>query len=180
MLRHEDSRIDGVTHPMLYIGMRNNTFGWHTEDHHLGSINFNHQGAAKTWYGVGSHQAAEFEKVVREKVFSSSGQTLITVEQNFKLLIGKVAMISPSLLMEEGVEVLRAVQQAGDFVITFPRAYHTGFSHGFNIGEAVNFAHPDWIKKGVSALDRYSLIPQPSLIAHDSILCKGMREVMVG
>lgn len=39
-----------------------------------------------------------------------------------------------------GVQVYRAVQQPGDFVLTFPRSYHAGFGCGFQVGEAVNFA----------------------------------------
>lgn len=83
------------------------------------------------------------------------------------------------MVLTEGVKVHRAVQRAGDFVITFPKAYHMGFCHGFNIGEAVNFAHPDWIEEGAKALARYSQIAQPSVIAHESILCIGMRVVML-
>ena len=38
------------------------------------------------------------------------------------------------------VPVCRLRQEAGQFVVTFPKAYHGGFSYGFNCGEAVNFA----------------------------------------
>jgi JmjC domain, hydroxylase len=39
-----------------------------------------------------------------------------------------------------GVKVCRAVQSPGQIIVTFPRAYHSGFSNGFCVGEAANFA----------------------------------------
>ena len=49
----------------------------------------------------------------------------------------KTLHIDPRLILEAGIKVTRAVQQAGDMVITDPRAYHTGY----NVAEAVNFDH---------------------------------------
>merc|ERR1712048_189118 len=57
--------------------------------------------------------------------------------------------------MQCGVPVVRTVQRKGEVIVTFPRAYHAGFSHGFNIGEAVNFATADWLRWGRVSLGNY-------------------------
>jgi histone demethylase JARID1 len=38
--------------------------------------------------------------------------------------------------------VYKANQREGNYVCTFFKAYHAGFSHGFNVCEAVNLASP--------------------------------------
>ena len=63
-------------------------------------------------------------------------------------MAGKTTMFSPEGLLKAGVKVCRCVQNAGEFVITFPRSYHSGFSHGYNCGEAVNFGMGDWYQFG--------------------------------
>ena len=46
------------------------------------------------------------------------------------LLLKLVTMLSPSELTANNVPVYRAVQESGQIIITFPRAYHAGFNHG--------------------------------------------------
>ncbi|KAF2316117.1 hypothetical protein GH714_041194 [Hevea brasiliensis] len=65
-----------------------------------------------------------------------------------------------------------AVQRPGEFIITFPRAYHAGFSHGFNCGEAVNFAIGDWFPMGAIASWRYAILNRMPLLPHEELLCK--------
>ena len=64
-------------------------------------------------------------------------------------------MFSPRLLQNAEVPIYKLLQHEGEFVVTFPRAFHGGFSTGPNIGEAVNFATHDWITHGSDANERY-------------------------
>jgi len=42
--------------------------------------------------------------------------------------------------------VYKTHQKPREFIITFPKAFHAGFSHGFNVSEAVNFVTLDWLR----------------------------------
>ena len=50
---------------------------------------------------------------------------------------------------------MKVTQRPGEFIITFPAAFHAGFSHGFNCGEAVNVADAHWLPFGRSAVENY-------------------------
>lgn len=172
ILRLLESEIPGVTDPMLYIGMLFSMFAWHVEDHYLYSINYHHCGASKTWYGIPGHAALEFEKVVREHVYTRDILSADGEDGAFDVLLGKTTLFPPNILLEHDVPVYKAVQKPGEFVITFPRAYHAGFSHGFNCGEAVNFAIGDWFPLGAVASRRYALLNRMPLLPHEELLCK--------
>ena len=62
------------------------------------------------------------------------------------LLHHLVTIINPNTLMNAGVPIVRTNQYAGEFVVTFPRAYHAGFNQGYNFAEAVNFCPADWVR----------------------------------
>ncbi|KAI3812584.1 hypothetical protein L1987_17295 [Smallanthus sonchifolius] len=172
ILRLLDTTIPGVTEPMLYIGMLFSMFAWHVEDHYLYSINYHHCGAEKTWYGVPGHAALDFENVVRQKVYNHDILSTEGVDGAFDVLLGKTTLFPPNILSQRGVPVYKAVQKPGEYVVTFPRAYHAGFSHGFNCGEAVNFAIGDWFPLGSIASRRYALLNRTPLIPHEELLCK--------
>lgn len=172
VLRLLETAIPGVTDPMLYIGMLFSMFAWHVEDHYLYSINYHHCGASKTWYGIPGHAALQFEKVVREYVYTHDILSTDGEDGAFDVLLGKTTLFPPNILLEHGVPVYKAVQKPGEFIVTFPRAYHAGFSHGFNCGEAVNFAIGDWFPMGAVASQRYALLNRVPLLPHEELLCK--------
>ena len=57
-------------------------------------------------------------------------------------------MIEPKILEANGIRVQRMVQQEREMIIVFPHAYHSGFNHGFNMAEAINFATERWVEYG--------------------------------
>ena len=119
----------------MYFGMLFTFFAWHTEDNDLYSINYMHSGAAKTWYAVPDNAAEDFEDVLK-KTYPTFATRMPDLQ------FRKCLMLSPHELKAAGVPTYRAVQHANQIAITFPRAYHAGFSHGFNCAESTNFALP--------------------------------------
>ncbi|OEL35352.1 Lysine-specific demethylase JMJ706, partial [Dichanthelium oligosanthes] len=172
VLRLLQAPIPGVTDPMLYIGMLFSMFAWHVEDHYLYSINYHHCGAFKTWYGIPGDAASGFERVASQYVYNKDILIGDGEDAAFDVLLGKTTMFPPTVLLDHNVPVHKAVQRPGEFVITFPRSYHAGFSHGFNCGEAVNFAIGDWFPLGSLASKRYAFLNRTPLLAHEELLCR--------
>ncbi|XP_054279560.1 lysine-specific demethylase 5A [Macrosteles quadrilineatus] len=165
VLGYINADISGMKVPWMYVGMCFATFCWHNEDHWSYSINYLHWGEPKTWYGVPGYKAEVFETAMRQaapELFQSQPD----------LLHQLVTIMNPNVLMESGVPVFRTDQHAGEFVITFPRAYHAGFNQGYNFAEAVNFAPADWIKMGRECINHYSTLHRFCVFSHDELVCK--------
>lgn len=149
----------------MYVGMCFATFCWHNEDHWSYSINYLHWGEPKTWYGVPGSKAEAFEETMK-----SAAPELFQSQPD--LLHQLVTIMNPNILMNAGVPVFRTDQHAGEFVITFPRAYHAGFNQGYNFAEAVNFAPADWLKMGRECISHYSHLRRFCVFSHDELVCK--------
>ena len=165
VLKHVPGDINGLKKPWLYVGMCFSTFCWHVEDHWNHSINYLHLGDPKTWYGVPPYAAKQFESCVRDYVPG-------LIANDPQLLHHLITMISPNVLLEYGIPVFRADQCQGEFIITFPRAYHAGFNQGFNFAEAVNFATKEWFKIGRECVQVYKQVQKPPIFSHNELICR--------
>lgn len=63
-----------------------------------------------------------------------------------------MTLISPAILKQYSIPYNKITQEPGEFMITFPFAYHAGYNHGFNMAESTNFAIPRWVEYGKRAL----------------------------
>ena len=164
LLHYLDRCIPGVTAPMLYIGMQFSTFCWHHEDHHLYSVSYNHAGRPKTWYAVPGSHCEAVQQLAKDELYPFFDH------ERDAVLARKTSMFSPVLLAAAAIPCYRAVQEEGMLVITFPRAYHSGFSHGFSLAESVNFAVDDWLEAGYEAtaalrkVNRFPVVPYAELV----------------
>lgn len=163
LFRHIKSDVSGMTVPWLYVGMVFSTFCWHNEDHFSYSANYQHFGDTKTWYGIPGEDSYRFEEAMRDEVPE-------LFEMQPDLLFQLVTLAKPEKLRKAGVRVYAIDQHAGQFVVTYPRAYHAGFNHGFNFNEAVNFAPADWEPFGEEGVKRLRDYRKQPCFSHDELL----------
>jgi hypothetical protein len=113
-------------------------------------------------YGIPAHAATGFEAVWRREL-----PHLFSKQPG--LQSGLVTMLSPRKLMAAGVPVYTMQQEPGEFVLTFPQAYHCGFNHGVNVAEAVNFAPANWLPYSVRSVERYRAYHRAPLFSTDHL-----------
>jgi len=136
------TKVPGVNTAYLYMGMWKATFAWHLEDVDLYSINYIHFGAPKQWYSISQEDARKFERAMKQ-IWPVDSKNCD------QFLRHKTYLISPDVLQKQyGVKVNKLVHYEGEFVITFPYGYHSGYNIGYNCAESVNFATESWLEYG--------------------------------
>ncbi|GIX65880.1 histone lysine demethylase JMJC1/KDM5D/JARID1D [Babesia caballi] len=146
LLRYLDQVIPGVNSPWLYIGMAMTSFCWHTEDNYFGAVNYHHWGAPKIWYVIPPRKAGRLEAFLRNYVASEG--------EDFAVYSLKV-QVPPDVLIANGIPVCRIVQRENEFVLAWPRAFHSGMNVGYNCNEACNIVTTSWIPMGYQSLLNY-------------------------
>ncbi|KKZ65120.1 hypothetical protein EMCG_09026 [[Emmonsia] crescens] len=132
-------KVPGVNTAYLYLGMWKATFAWHLEDVDLYSINYIHFGAPKQWYSISQEDMGKFEAAMKS-IWPTDAKNCD------QFLRHKTYLISPALLKSQfGISVNKMVHYEGEFVITYPYGYHSGFNLGYNCAESVNFATENWL-----------------------------------
>ena len=166
VLKHlpDSAEITGVSRPWMYLGSPLSAFCWHAEDQFLCSVSYLHEGASKVWYTVPGVHRSRMELAI-------AAQLPDLRSANRDLHHHLVTLVDPHVLNHEfGLPIGRAVQRAGEFIITFPQAYHCGFNCGNNLAEAVNVACPDWLVHGRASVDAYARVKRPSVFSLDEIV----------
>ena len=111
-----------------------------------------HWGETKTWYSIPGEDAEKFEAAIRREAPD-------LFEAQPDLLFQLVTLMNPQRLKEAGVDVYACNQRAGEFVITFPKAYHAGFNHRVSpnhITTSTSSADP---QRGSSISTKQSILP---------------------
>ncbi|KAH9808328.1 JmjC domain, hydroxylase-domain-containing protein [Melampsora americana] len=163
LLRYIKSDIAGMTQPWIYVGMVFSTFAWHKEDHYTYSVNYHHWGDTKTWYGVPGEDDEKLETAMKQAAPE-------LFEQQPDVMYQLVTLMSPGRLKRSGIRTYVCDQRPNEFVVTCPRSYHSGFNHGFNLNEAVNFCLPDWLKDGKLCVEHYKVLHKLPVFSHDELL----------
>lgn len=173
-----EDEISGMTIPWIYIGSLFSTFCWHKEDHYTLSANYSHFGAPKKWYGIPAHSAELFDQVFHKI-------TPDYFEKQPDLLHQLVTLLSPKEVsdfardrMKQDLPIYSVTQNAGEYVITFPKAYHAGFNAGFNFNEAVNFTMPHWLKYSKAAIADYKRVGKENVFNYIKLIRNVLQEFL--
>lgn len=159
-----------MTVPTLHVGMVFSACCWYRDPHHLPWIEYLHAGANKIWYGVPDSMSSLFHSKLAKLVPNYCRNKSLWLPSD-------TAMVPPSILVENGVSLCRTVQQPGQYVVVFPKAFTCSLSTGYVVSESVYFAPPHWLGSAEKAFDELRNSCEPSMFSLDRLLLSIVADV---
>lgn len=136
---------------------------WYRDPHGLPWIEYLHTGGSKIWYAIPNSTSDMFHSALKGLVPNYC--------KNKELwLPSDTVMVPPSLLVENNVSLCRTVQDPGQFVVVFPKAFTSSISTGYVVSESVYFAPPYWLKTARSLFDALRNSREPSMFSLDRLI----------
>jgi len=154
---------EGITTSMLYRGSLGTIFPRHVEDSMLPSVTDCQSGKPKVCWVVPAHQRT----LVRAVLLKNIDPFVLTAADGniWNGLASKRLFFPPTFFLEHSVQVTRAEQHAGDFIVSSSGALHSGINLGVNLTWATNFPSPCWwrlgIERGARAQELGRHVPYP-------------------
>lgn len=127
-----------ATVPALHLGMVFTTSCWHRDPHGLPWIEYLHEGPPKIWYGIPNDWSDNFRKAVETLAPAYCQNKAIWLPSD-------IAMFPPKLLIDNNVALSKTIQEAGEYIVVFPKAYSSSICTGYSISESVYFAPHSWL-----------------------------------
>lgn len=128
---------DGITKGYVYVGQQFSHSALHVENDNLASVNFIHKGAPKYWFGFSADSADQIDKIARDTMGMDCNNPLF--HRSF--------LVNPLMFLNyPEIKVFKAVQHAGEFIVTQCKAYHQVFNLGANLAEAINIGPALWLR----------------------------------
>ncbi|KAL7817337.1 JmjC domain, hydroxylase domain-containing protein [Trichoderma gracile] len=132
-LDHTKAVIPGVHTPYVYESANHfgATFQLHAEDFRLSSLNHLYKGR-KIWVVVPSTAVDLAEEALNRKGRCS------------QFMRHRAEFFFPDKLQKMGIPYRIVDQRPGETIVILPDAYHEGFSTGYTLAEAKNYADSEW------------------------------------
>ncbi|RLU17613.1 hypothetical protein DMN91_009849 [Ooceraea biroi] len=153
----------GVTVPTLHVGMLFSACCWYRDPHGLSWIEYLHTGAKKIWYGIPDEHNNNFRQALSKMVPRYCKNKTIWLPSD-------TAMVPPELLVNNGVPLCQTVQEPGQFIIVFPKAFTSSICTGYVVSESVYFAQPSWLEAAEQVFKDIQDSCEPSIFSLERLL----------
>ncbi|XP_071958106.1 protein Jumonji-like [Antedon mediterranea] len=151
--------------PLTKISMLYSTDTWQCNQHALATIDYLHTGAPKIWYCVPASHHEQAKQVIKNEFPQQITSILHPLNNaNFK------CMVPISSFLKAGIPVYRLVQEAGQFVVTWPGMAIATVSCGYNVAEVVGFATASWLGRGQSAFSIFQDLKESCQFSFEHLL----------